>query len=429
MKAMCEPGHPSASCPLASCRRSKSAPSEEFSNIPPNGMRTLPLHDDQAAQTILVAHPSSELYGSDRMLLESVGALSTSGWRVVSVLPAPGPLVEPISRLGSAVLFQPSPVLRKASLSPSGMLRLVRSLGTLPSLLRLLRREAPDVVYVNTLTLPLWLLAARLVRTPVLCHVHEAEEGLSRLVRWGLAAPLLLATRIVAISRATETVLAASIRRLRTRTEVINNGVRGPEQPSAPRAALAGRIRLLVVGRISPRKGTDRAIAATKRLCEEGYNVGLEIVGNTFAGYEWFEELVREQAAAPVLAGRVSFTGFVDDVWAAYDRSDIALVPSVSEPFGNVAVEGMLARRPVVAAAVQGLTEIIDDGITGVLVESGNGDGFAAAVRQLCDDWPSACSIAEAGRARAVEAFSTDRYAREIVNAVEATAAVHGRRS
>ena len=382
------------------------------------------LDHDQTARTILIAHPSAELYGSDRTLLESVEALLAHGWRVVTVLPSAGPLVEPMRRLGSEVVFEVSPVLRKASLSPAGIVRLVLSLRAVPALLGLLRRESPDVVYVNTITLPLWLLAARLARIPALCHVHEAEERLARPVRWGLAVPLLLATRLVANSRTTEAVLAASLRRLRTRTEVVFNGVRGPAEPSAPRPRLSGRVRLLVIGRISPRKGTDLAIAATERLCEEGYDVGLEIVGSTFAGYEWFEERIRAQAAVPALAGRVSFTGFVDDAWPSYDRSDIVLIPSLGESFGNVAVEGMLARRPVVAAAVQGLTEIIDDGITGVLVDPDDVGALAAALRQLCNDWPTARRIAESGRLHAEEAFSTDRYARDIVRVVDVTAGV-----
>lgn len=381
-------------------------------------------NDDRSVRTILVANPSSELYGSDRMFLESVEALLADGWRVVTALPAPGPLVDRVERLGATVHLQPSPVLRKASRSPAGMLQLLLSLRMLPALLRLLRHETPDVVYVNTVTLPLWLVAARLVRIPVLCHVHEAEERLSRPVRWALAVPLLLATRVVANSRSTEAVLVGSLRRLQARTEVIYNGVRGPAEPSAPRRTLAGRVRLLVIGRISPRKGTDRAIAAAERLCEEGYDVGLEIVGSTFAGYEWFEDGIRAQAAAPILAGRVSFVGFAEDVWAAYDRSDIVVIPTLGESFGNVAVEGMLARRPVVAAAVQGLTEIIDAGTTGVLVESEGVDAWAAALRQLCDDWKNACSMADAGRSRAQDAYSTDRYARRMVQAVEATAAV-----
>lgn len=384
-------------------------------------------YEGQPTRTVLVAHPSAELYGSDRMLLESVEAFSAHGWRVETVLPAPGPLVDWVEGLGSKVHFQPSPVLRKASRSPSGLLRLFLSLRMLPALLRLLRREAPDVVYVNTVTLPLWLLAARLARIPALCHVHEAEERLARPVRWGLAVPLLLATRLVANSRSTETVLVGSLRRLHTTTEVIYNGVRGPGEPSAARQALSGRVRLLVVGRISPRKGTDRAIAAAEQLCEEGYDVGLEIVGSAFAGYEWFEDRIRAQAAAPALAGRVSFVGFVDDVWAAYERCDIVMIPSLGESFGNVAVEGMLARRPVVAAAVQGLTEIIDDGTTGVLVESESVDAWAGALRALCDDWPNARGMADAGRSSAQEAFSTDRYARRMAQALEATAQMRHR--
>lgn len=371
--------------------------------------------------TVVVAHPSADLYGSDRTLLESVEALAAGGYRVVTVLPEPGPLVGHLKRAGSEVRFRRSPVLRKAHLTPAGILRLALSVRLLPGLCRLLRRERSALVYVNTVTIPLWLLAARACRIPVLCHVHEAEQGLGRLIGWGLAAPLSLATRIIANSRASVDVLTAHIGWLRARTEVVYNGVPGPDRPTELRPSRPGRIGLLLVGRIAPRKGTDLAIAAARQLCDLGYDVGLEIVGSHFPGYEWFEADVRDQAAVPELAGRVTFTGFTDDVWAAFERSDIVLVPSRSEPFGNVAVEGMLARRPVVAAAVQGLREIISSGETGVLVAPEDATALAAAVRNLCDDWPRAQHLAEAGRARAQAAFSTDRYRREIRDVVDAT--------
>lgn len=372
--------------------------------------------------TVVVAHPSADLYGSDRTLLESVEALSSAGWRVITVLPEPGALVSHLEEAGSEVLFRQSPVLRKAHLTPAGILRLVLSLRLLPGLCRLLRRERPAIVYVNTVTIPLWLLAARTCRIPALCHLHEAERGLPRLVSWGLAAPLALATKIIANSRASLDVLTTSMRRLRARSQVIYNGVPGPDRPSELRSRLPGRVGLLLVGRLAPRKGTDLAIAAARQLGELGYDVGLEIVGSPFPGYEWFEAAVRDQAEVPELAERVTFTGFTEDVWAAYERSDIVLVPSRSEPFGNVAVEGMLARRPVVAAAVQGLKEIIISGETGVLVEPEDATALAAAVRDLCDDWPRAHDIAEAGRERAQIAFSTDRYRRDIREVVKSIA-------
>src|SRR6185312_16562479 len=95
--------------------------------------------------------------------------------------PQDGPLSGPLRATGADVAIVPTVVLRKAFMSPLGLLRLVAATAsTLPAMLRAIRRSRPDVVYVNTVTIPLWLMAARLMRKPVMCHVHEAEEGVAR---------------------------------------------------------------------------------------------------------------------------------------------------------------------------------------------------------------------------------------------------------
>src|SRR4051794_25045030 len=104
---------------------------------------------------LLVAHPSAELYGSDRVAVESVAALAEAGWDVTVALAAEGPLRAELEAAGGQVLVVPAPVLRKSFLSPLGVLRLaLASLRALPGLVRLLRRVRPDAVYVSTLTQP-----------------------------------------------------------------------------------------------------------------------------------------------------------------------------------------------------------------------------------------------------------------------------------
>jgi hypothetical protein len=91
----------------------------------------------------MVAHPSPDIYGSDRMLVESVAALS-SRFEVVVVLPTHGPLVVDLTDAGAQVIILPFPVLRKAFLSPAGMLRLVgQACWALPRIVRLIRHRRP----------------------------------------------------------------------------------------------------------------------------------------------------------------------------------------------------------------------------------------------------------------------------------------------
>jgi glycosyltransferase involved in cell wall biosynthesis len=364
-----------------------------------------------------MAHPSPDLYGSDRMLLESVSALAAAGSHVTVALPADGPLTPMLRDVGGTVVIVPTVVLRKAFLSPLGLGRLAfMSLRTMPAMVRAIRSSRADVVYVNTLTLPGWLAAARLARVPVVCHVHEAEESSSRLIAVGLRAPLLLTRRILVNSDSARTSLVAVLPRLRARIVLLYNGVaEPPEGPRPPRGELDGPVRLVLVGRISPRKGTDVAVAATALLCGSGLETRLDIAGDIFPGYEWFDTELRDAVAAAGIEDKIRFLGFLPDVWPVLADADIVLVPSRAEPFGNVAVEAALAQRVVVASSVQGLSEIVKPRLTGVLVGPDDAAALADAVRLLVADWPGSKRIAAAARIDALERFSVTRYAEQLL--------------
>ena len=374
---------------------------------------------DAPGGTVLVAHPSADLYGSDLQLLESISGLVERGWRVIVTLPHEGPLTPRLRACGAEVGFLPVPVLRKSLLSPAGLLTLVwSSLGALGPMLRQLRRDAPDVVYVNTVTVPLWLVAARLSRRPALCHVHEAEEART-VVRVVLNLPLFLAQAVVVNSRAAADTVLSALPRLARRVQVVHNGVPGPAtEPAAINSS--GRRRITLVGRLSPRKGIDVALEAVALVAEAGHDVSLELCGSVFPGYEWYEQELRERAGRADLAERVTFAGYTSPTWPALDRAEVVLVPSRAEPFGNAAVEGQLAGRPVIASAVQGLREIITHGENGLLVPPDDAPALAGAVTSLLEDRELALRLGSEGRASALRRFSPERYQSDIVSAVAA---------
>jgi len=337
---------------------------------------------------VLVVHAGAELYGSDRVVLESVGALLATA-EVTVALPGPGPLVAELERLGARVRVLRMPVLRKSVLRPAGLLRLLRDavLGSVPAL-RLVRRHGRDAVYVNTTVLPAWVLLARLARRRVVVHVHEAEWPGPAVLQRLLLAPLRAADRVIANSTFTRAVLTGLLPSLAGRTVVVHNPVPGPVEPLPARARLEGPLRLLYVGRLSPRKGPDVAVAALRELLARGVDARLALAGSVFEGYEWFETELRAGVAAAGLADRVDFLGFRSDVRPLLLAADVVLVPSVlDESFGNAAVEAVLAARPTVVSALDGLREATA-GFTGVrAVEPGRPQLWADAVAGLAADW------------------------------------------
>ncbi|MFD6139353.1 glycosyltransferase family 4 protein [Promicromonospora sp. NPDC060271] len=371
--------------------------------------------------TVLLAHASVELYGSDLQLVETAAGCVDAGADVVVVLPGDGPLAERMRDVGARVETLDMPVLRKAHLTPRGIATLgVATLRALGPMTRLIRRVRPDTVLVNTLTIPAWLVAARLAGVAPVCHVHEAEADARWVVRVGLAAPLLLARTVVVNSAAARDVVVSAVPALRQRTRVVYNGVPGPPEGSAADGGVGGGVgdgtgaapgsaHVVLVGRLSPRKGSDVALEAVALLRRNGRDVRLTLCGSVFAGYEWFEDQLRVRAAADDLAGAVDLVGYADP-WEWFARGDVVVVPSRVEPFGNVAVQAMLAGRPVVASRTQGLAEIVKDGETGLLVRPEDPVALADAIAELLDDPARASALAAAGRQDAAERFGAQRY-------------------
>lgn len=380
--------------------------------------------------TVLVAHPSPDLYGSDRQLLETVIGLRQAGHRVLLALPSHGPLEAQMRAVGARVAVLPFSVLSKSLLSPRGLLGLAAGApGELLRLRAVVKASQADLVLVNTVTLPWWGPAARAAGVPVLAHVHEAEDTQSLVVRAGLNAPLFASQHIVVNSEAARTALLQAQPLLARRVSVVHNGVPGPQPGPCPwRQREAGDpLRVVTVGRLSPRKGIDVALEAVALLRAWGVDASLRVCGSVFPGYEWFEDQLRQRAQAPDLAGHVELAGYVHPTWPELAAADVVLVPSRAEPFGNTAVEALHAGRALVASRVQGLQEVVRDGATGLLVEPGSPQALAEAVRELERSPRRAQELAQTGQRDAEARFGVARYRRTMAEQVGALLAEAGR--
>lgn len=374
-------------------------------------MADLPLRQDRS-RTAVIAHPGSELYGSDRVMLETIAALVERGWRVILAVPGDGPLVAEARRFGAQILMVSAPAVRKSALHPRRLPRfLVGSAVAARRIDRALRRIRPDVVYASTLTVPLWSARAHALHIPVVVHVHESERQAPTVLRKALALPLSLANRIVVNSAFSLASLTEVMPRLEDRASVIYNGVPGPGEVTPPRERIDDGLRIVYVGRLSPRKGVDVAVDAVHALAERGVPAFLDLVGAVFPGYEWYEQQLRDQVALLGLQDRVTFHGFQAEVWTALAHSDVAVVPSrLDEPFGNTAVEAVLAGRPVAVSAIGGLAEAIDGFASAIPVSPDDPDALAAALERIAQSWTAFRRTAIAMAPIAAQRYATSTY-------------------
>jgi glycosyltransferase involved in cell wall biosynthesis len=187
--------------------------------------------------------------------------------------------------------------------------------------------------------------------------------------------------------------------------EIVHYGIDPNGAPSTYTGAVP---RLLCVGRLIPIKGHIvllRAFAAAKR---EIPDLELEV-----AGRGPLEPALRALARELGIADSVRFLGYVNPIQAAIDGASVVVVPSMGEGFGMVALEAMERARPVIAAAIGGLGELVLDGETGVLVPPGEAGPLSEAIVRVAGDPDLARRMGEAGRLRALsrflQTFCTDR--------------------
>ena len=161
---------------------------------------------------------------------------------------------------------------------------------------------------------------------------------------------------------------------------------------------------LLFAGRIQPLKGLTVAVAAFAEVVREHPDAVLMVVGGP-SGVDGRAELVEARAMLDAL-GLSAQVRFVEPqphhlLSTYYRAADVVIVPSRSESFGLVALEAGACGTPVVAAAVGGLLTLIDDGLTGFLVDSRDPADYAAAVGDLLAHPARAAAMAEAAAKRA----------------------------
>lgn len=368
-------------------------------------------------RTILFVHPSDELYGSDRCLLEAVRSLSTHDRAIVVLpndLPYSGRLRAELVRDGIDARTADMLVLRRRLLRPDHAPTLLRRLvrGT-RELVDLIRTEDVDLVHSNTLAVPCGALAARITGTPHLWQIHEhiGDEPRSyRLLLRGmlLGTPGLLIANSVSVARA----CVGGSWRLARRTRIISNAVSIDVIPtSRPVRITDGPIRIGVVGRLAPRKGIGEALEAAATLQENSREFELHFFGGPPPDATWLADRYAGLARNLKIDGQVHFHGEVRDIARAYAELDILLVPSQRpEPFGLVIVEGMCAGLPVVVTRNGGGSDdILVDGETGLYCGRAP-EEIAATLKSLLNDPALRERLGNNAAESARRAFPVDHY-------------------
>jgi glycosyltransferase involved in cell wall biosynthesis len=333
--------------------------------------------------------------GSEAHLLSLLPRLRERGWDVRFLMlheHEPGAWDFARALTGRGVPLAAIPVA--ADVDPVAFLRLVGYLT----------RTRPRILHTHLVHADAYgQLAGTVARVPVRISTkhgfNEFREG--RAFALGDRAVASLAHEHIAISRGLARYLAETEGFDEESFRIVHYGI-APDGVAKPYAGAVPR--LLCVGRLIPIKGHIVLLRAFAQARESVPGLELEI-----AGRGPLEPALKALAKDLELGESVRFLGHVSPIQAAVERAAIIVVPSMGEGFGMVALEAMERGRPVIAAEIGGLGELVQHGVTGLLVSPGEAEPFAEAIVKLAGDLPRAARMGEAGRERALRDFLEER--------------------
>ncbi len=207
------------------------------------------------------------------------------------------------------------------------------------------------------------------------------------------------------------------------RVAVVPHGI-APVAVAAPDATAqadgaAAPVRVLFVGRIERRKGLDLLLDAMLPLFDRHPGVTLDVVGAPVPEEADYAALIAARLAAIAQRGhaaRVVLHGHVDDaaLLRHYAGCDLFVAPSRFESFGLIAIEAMRFGRPVVAARVGGLAEIVGDGRSGALFTPDSADSLREALQPLLADRARRIAAGAQAASRFTACYTRERMAERV---------------
>jgi glycosyltransferase involved in cell wall biosynthesis len=353
---------------------------------------------------ILFANTDWYLYNFRRSLAL---ALCDAGHEVLLISPD-GPYGEKLRALG--LRWQPLPMDRR-SLNP------LREAMLLLHLIRLLRRERPDIVHGFTIKCAVYgSLAARLAGVPgrvnavagmgyvfisnslKACVLRPIVRALLKLALGGRNARLILQNPDdVALFERARLVDPEQVRL------ILGSGVDCTRFAPDPQHVPGERIRVLLPARLLWDKGLAEYAQAARLLRERGVSADLLLAGDPDPG---------NPAAVPeadvrtwVAEGLLGWLGHVDDMPALFRSVDVVALPSYREGLPKGLIEAGASGCALIAADVPGCREVVEHEVDGLRVPMKDGTALAVAIERLVRDGTLRARLAAAARAKAMAQF------------------------
>ncbi len=375
---------------------------------------------------LLFIHQSGEMYGSDKTLLFLLKYLDKTRFTSVVILPTEGPLKIALENENIKVIIAPVLKLHRKMFSVKEIYNFLNDSKKAVSTMDILHKTHHfDIIYSNTLAVLLGINYARKRKIKHIWHIHEIIESPKLIKHFFLKLIQIKAnTKIIYNSFATSKFWNVN-KIIARKSVVILNGLESIKE-SLPEKEIQ-RIRLdffnansheiviALIGRINSWKGQAILLEGFVELAKLNTNIKLVFIGSTPPNQDYLVADLQNKIAECNIIEKVAIIPFQENIADFWQSIDIAVVPSTEpEPFGLVAVEAMLAKKPVVASNHGGLSEIVVNNETGLLVEPRNVNELIIALQKLIENEELRKSFGQKGYEKAIKEFSVEHYTKKI---------------
>lgn len=378
---------------------------------------------------IIFINQSSELYGSDKTLLDLVVGLKNNyDIDPIVIMQKPGLLDKELEKHGIEYHFIPVLKLHKRMFHPLYLMHLAyHSFASVYHLHKLIKKNNVPLIYSNAFSVMLGNAYRFWFKIHHIWHCHEIIESPKTFVRtYHKIVKSKLVDEVIYNSRTTLESWVGQDKIMQSKSNLVYNGIdltinlASPESVNQLKSSLfpdANDQTLIYgnIGRISERKGIELLVDAFYRIQQNNPNVRLLFVGSPVPGKEDFLTHIENKIKTYAIGDKVKIVPFVKNVYPYWQVMDIAVIPSMEpEPFGLVAIEAMLTKKPVVAANHGGLTEIVDDQVTGYKFIPNNVDDLVNKLELLANEPQKIESFGENGFERVNRKFDVKKYVQNV---------------
>ena len=328
----------------------------------------------QPTKKILLLHSSNDMYGASRIVLQVIDILIKAKYEVFVILPYEGVLNKIITDKGASCSVYNLGVFRKKYMNLKGLYnRFLKIKKAKNHIANYIDKQRIDLLYTSTSVIISGGLAAKKSGIPSISHVHEIPTSNKLYEIFSGLFVRIFSKKVIVVSNSVAKHWNPYLKR--NQLTRVYNGIIFPFTNASfnTKSKTVQNITVTSIARLIPYKGHKYFIEVAKELIKLNDQYQFLIVGDTFSGYESYEEELKILVSENDLHQNIYFLGYRSDVQAILAKTDLFFHPSIApDPLPTVLFEAIKMKVPLVATKLGGAVEILDNGNCGLLVPHNN---------------------------------------------------------